>query len=122
MSVRDTDPIPIESARRGGPWLCSNGQCNVSNGDPGQSIVGDEMLRSIKLYTPTLPLPLTIWGRIGPRGERVLDFDPVLLGRRSYAHVCAYKPLVSVSPGAPLAAPPPGAPPQGQPGAPPRRC
>ncbi len=114
MSVRDTNPIPIESARRGGPWLCSTGQCSVANGDPGQSRVGDEMLRSIKLQTPTLPLPLTIWGRIGPRGERVLDFDPVLLGRRSYSHVCAYKPIVSISgaAGAPPAAPPAGAPPE----------
>lgn len=92
MSVRETDPLPIESARRGGRWLCAGGQCSVSNGDPGHSKVGDDMLRSIKLQTPTLPLPITIWGRTDDRGERVLDFDPVLLGRRSYAHVCAYKP------------------------------
>jgi len=115
MSVRDTDPIPIESARRGGPWLCSSGQCNVSNGDPGQSKVGDEMLRSIKLQTPTLPLPLTIWGRVTPQGERVLDFDPVLLGRRSYAHVCAYKPVLSTSPAAGAPPAPPGSPPAGSP-------
>ena len=37
MSVRDTDPLPIESARRGGPWLCSTGQCAVANGDPARA-------------------------------------------------------------------------------------
>ncbi|MFO0756112.1 MAG: hypothetical protein U0359_06455 [Byssovorax sp.] len=94
MSVRDTDPLPIESARRGGPWLCASGQCTAQNGDAGQSVVGDNMLRSIKLQTPTLPLPLTIWGRLDRQGRRVLDFDPVLLDRRSYAHICAYKPIV----------------------------
>lgn len=93
MSVRDTDPIPIESARRGGKWLCSTGQCSTSVGDPGPSKIGDDMLRSIKLQTPTLPLPLTIWGRIDGKGQKVLDFDPVLLGRRSYTHICAYKPV-----------------------------
>lgn len=92
MSVRDTDALPIEAARRGGKWLCSSGQCRVKTETLGQSAVGDDMLRSIKLQAPTLPLPLTIWGRIGPDGKRVLDFDPVLLGRRSYAHVCAYPP------------------------------
>ena len=93
MSVRDTDPIPIETARRGGKWLCSSGQCTVSIGDPGPSKIGDDMLRSIKLQMPRLPLPITIWGRIDQKGQRVLDFDPVLLGRRSYAHIFAYKPV-----------------------------
>jgi hypothetical protein len=95
MSVRDTDPIPIETARRGGKWICSTGQCTASIGDPGPSKIGDEILRSIKLQTPALPLPLTIWGRIDATGQKVLDFDPVLLGRRSYAHVCSYKPVES---------------------------
>ncbi|MEO5730345.1 MAG: hypothetical protein ABI134_14750, partial [Byssovorax sp.] len=88
--------------------LCSNGQCTAQNGDPGQTDVGDGMLRSIKLQTPTLPLPLTIWGRMNEQGHRVLDFDPVLLDRRSYGHVCAYRPLVDGSPpdpGAPKAPP-----------------
>ncbi|HLM73565.1 MAG TPA: hypothetical protein VK459_12760, partial [Polyangiaceae bacterium] len=76
MSVRDTDPIPIETARRGGKWLCSSGQCTVSIGDPGPSKIGDDMLRSIKLQMPRLPLPITIWGRIDQKGQRVLDFDP----------------------------------------------
>lgn len=97
MSVRDTDPVPIETARRGGKWLCSTGQCTMSLGDPGPSKIGDDMLRSIKLQTPALPLPLTIWGRIDNKGQRVLDFDPVLLGRRSYAHIFAYKPVESPS-------------------------
>lgn len=107
MSVRDTDPIPLETARQGGPWLCSGGQCTAQNGDPGQTDVGDSMLRSIKLQTPTLPLPLTIWGRLD-EGHRVLDFDPVLLDRRSYGHVCAYRPLpdsTPTDPSAPRAAP-----------------
>ena len=98
MSVRDTDPIPLETARQGGPWLCANGQCTAQNGDPGQTDVGDSMLRSIKLQTPTLPLPLTIWGRMNEQGRRVLDFDPVLLDRRSYGHVCAYRPLPDSAP------------------------
>ncbi|MDI1435253.1 hypothetical protein [Polyangium sorediatum] len=93
MSVRDTDPVPIETARRGGPWLCSTGQCSTTLGDAGQSRIGDDMLRSIKLQTPTLPLPLTIWGRLDEQGRRTLDFDPVLLGRRDYRHVCAYPPV-----------------------------
>lgn len=93
MSVRDTDPVPIETARRGGHWMCSSGQCMTSSGDPGESRIGNMMLRSIKLQTPTLPLPLTIWGRLNDQGQRVLDFDPVLLSRRDYGHVCAYKPI-----------------------------
>ncbi len=109
MSVRDTDPIPLETARQGGPWLCANGPCTAQNGDPGQTEVGDSMLRSIKLQTPTLPLPLTIWGRLGEHGRRVLDFDPVLLDRRSYGHICAYRPLPdsapTTDPAAPKAAP-----------------
>ncbi len=93
MSVRDTDPVPLETARRGGPWLCSSGQCTTTLGDSGQSRIGDDMLRSIKMQVPTLPLPLTIWGRLDEQGKRVLDFDPVLLGRRDYRHVCAYPPV-----------------------------
>ncbi len=105
MSVRDTDPIPLETARQGGPWLCANGQCTAQNGDPGQTEVGDSMLRSIKLQTPTLPLPLTIWGRMNEHGRRILDFDPVLLDRRSYGHICAYRPLPDSTPTDPAAAP-----------------
>ena len=93
LAIRDVDPVPIETARQGGKWLCSTGQCAASTGETGQSQIGDDMLRSIKLQTPTLPLPLTIWGRYNRRGERVLDFDPVLVGRRSYGHVCSYEPV-----------------------------
>lgn len=93
LAIRDVDPVPIETARQGGKWACSGGQCSATLGDTGQSTIGDEMLRSIKLQTPTLPLPLTIWGRTNRHGERVLDFDPVLIGRRSYQHVCAYEPV-----------------------------
>ncbi len=76
----------------------------------GQSAIGDQMLRSIKLQTPTLPLPLTVWGRLTEDGQRLLDFDPVLLGRRSYRHVCAYRPVAD-APRSPVGAPAaPGAP------------
>ncbi|WP_437274952.1 hypothetical protein WME90_27285 [Sorangium sp. So ce375] len=107
MSVRDADPVPIEAARRGGRWLCSGGGCAAQTGDPGQSPIGDQMLRSIKLQTPTLPLPLTVWGRLTEDGQRLLDFDPVLLGRRSYRHVCAYRPVADAprSPSGAAAAP-----------------
>ncbi|WP_437669843.1 hypothetical protein [Sorangium sp. So ce131] len=113
MSVRDTDPVPIEAARRGGRWLCSDGGCAAQTGDPGQSPIGDQMLRSIKLQTPTLPLPLTVWGRLGEDGQRLLDFDPVLLGRRSYRHVCAYRPVAE--PARAAAGGPAGAPPRSSP-------
>ena len=92
MSVRDTDPVPIERARRGGEWLCTQSSCNAQTGTTTASTQGDSILRSIKIQTPTLPLPVTIWRRI--HGEGKLDFDPVLLGRRSYAHVCSYPPTV----------------------------
>jgi len=93
MSVTNTDPVPIETARRGGPWLCSSGQCSTTLGENGQSKIGDDMLRSIKLQTPTLPLPLTLWGRLDEQGKRTLDFDPMLLTRKSYTNVCSYKPI-----------------------------
>ncbi len=98
MSVHDADPVPIETARRGGPWLCSTGQCAATVGDPGQSKIGDDMLRSIKLQTSSLPLPITIWGRVDDQGKKALDFDPALLGRRSYTNICAYKPVGPVDP------------------------
>lgn len=107
MSVRDIDPLPIETARRGGKWLCSGGGCSAQPGSPGRSAVGDQILRSIKLQTPALPLPLTIWGRQDEHGERLLDFDPVLLGRRSYRHVCAYRPVTQDTAGPADAKPPP---------------
>ncbi|MEZ4311460.1 MAG: hypothetical protein R3F14_25775 [Polyangiaceae bacterium] len=92
VSIRDTDPVPVETARQGGKWVCSGGACSASVGETGQSSIGDEMLRSIKLQTATLPLPLTVWGRTSG-GRRFLDFDPMLIGRRSYAHIAAYPPV-----------------------------
>ncbi len=101
MSVRDgADPIAIERARRGGPWLCSKSPCSAQAGVIGQSRDGDEMLKSIKVQMPTLPVPVTIFRR-RKDGSTKLDFDPMLLGRRSYAHVCAYPPVLSDDPNAP---------------------
>lgn len=92
MSVVNVDPTPVEYARRGGPWVCASG-CRLENGSARETPTGNEMLRSIKLTTPTLPLPITIWGRRGTDGKQTqLFFDPVLIGRRSYQHVCAYRP------------------------------
>lgn len=114
MHVQGTDPRPIEGARRGvRKWACSSG-CSLAlpgeaAGDPAARQVhdslADHMLRSIKLQTPVQPLPLTIWrpepgsaaGALGqpPDAETIgkLLFDPVLLGRRDYRHVCAYPPV-----------------------------
>ena len=93
MSVHNVDPVPVEFARRGGPWLCASG-CRLENVSSRQTDTGDSMLRSIKMQTPTLPLPVTIWGRRGTGKNEVqqLYFDPVLIGRRAYGNVCAYKP------------------------------
>jgi hypothetical protein len=92
MSVRDTDPVPVEAARRGGPWICASGACSATSGEQGASAVGDAMLRSIKLQTASVPLPIVIYGR-SERGKQRLDFDPMLIGRRSYGHVCSYRPI-----------------------------
>jgi hypothetical protein len=102
MHVYGTDPRPLEGARRGArKWICSGG-CELSlPGEDGKtpapeepaggrSVQGDAMLVSIKVQTPTQPLPLTIW-RARDGGE--LLFDATLLGRRSYRHVCAYPPV-----------------------------
>jgi len=93
MSVHNVDPVPVEFARRGGPWLCASG-CRLENVSSRQTDTGDSMLRSIKMQTPTLPLPVTIWGRrgTGKSETQQLYFDPVLIGRRAYGNVCAYKP------------------------------
>ena len=117
MHVHGTDPRPIEGARRGArEWVCSKG-CSLtlpegsaagpSAGTAGaMDNIGDQMLRSIKAQTPVQPLPLTIWRpergsaagvtRLTPSGAVTsgrLLFDPVLLGRRDYGHVCAYAPV-----------------------------
>jgi hypothetical protein len=118
MHVYGTDPRPIEGARRGTrPWICSEG-CDLT-ADAGSSPaattdagthaanIGDWMLRSIKIQTPTQPLPLTIWRPNAKGGVSRTDtfsgatttgqllFDPVLLGRRSYKHVRAYPPVTA---------------------------
>ncbi len=95
MTVRDTSPVPVETARRGGKWLCSNGGCTAKAGSLGRTRVGDAMLRSIKLQAPQQMVPLTLWGRSSANDGGRLYFDPQLLGRRSYAHVCAYRPTDS---------------------------
>jgi hypothetical protein len=97
MTVRDTDPVPVERARRGGKWLCSAGQCGLSLGEQGTSSIGNGMLRSIKLQTPGLPLPVSIFGRV-EGGKQRLDFDPMLIGRRDYRHICTYKPIEAAGP------------------------
>ncbi|RLB54412.1 MAG: hypothetical protein DRI90_20265, partial [Deltaproteobacteria bacterium] len=101
MHVYGTDPRPVEAARRGArEWICSSG-CQLTVGEggaddgasPGQSsTIGDAMLRSIKIQTPTQPLPLTIWRPQGDSGGELL-FDPSVLGRRSFNHICAYSPV-----------------------------
>ncbi|MBI4706284.1 MAG: hypothetical protein HY744_34745 [Deltaproteobacteria bacterium] len=113
MQVYGMDPRQIEAARRGArKWICSSG-CALGQGAPAP--VGDAMLRSIKAQTPTQPLPLTIWRPIRKGGSQDtpsgatttgrLMFDPVLLGRRSYKHVCTYGPVEK--PAAPGEAVPP---------------
>jgi hypothetical protein len=114
MHVKGTDPRPIEGARRGvRRWACSSG-CSLAlpaEAEGGGAVrqahdsLADHMLRSIKLQTPVQPLPLTIWrpnagsaaGALGPGPDTEtlgkLLFDPVLLGRRDYGHVCAYPPV-----------------------------
>ena len=91
MSVRDIDPVPVETARRGGKWICSSG-CSAAIGEQGASSIGNGMLRSIKLQTPSLALPVNIFGR-EEQGQQKLDFDPILVGRRHYGHICGYKPI-----------------------------
>ena len=100
MAVRDADPVPVERARRGGPWLCQKAACSQQAGTLGPSAEGDAMLRSVKIQMPTLPVPVTIWRRL-KSGFGKLDFDPMVLGRRSYSHVCAYPPTVSDDASAP---------------------
>jgi hypothetical protein len=95
MQVHGTDPRPVEGARRGArKWVCSAGcELALPGDDPNGAPVdtrSDDMLVSIKVQTPTQPLPLTIWR---PRNGGELLFDASLLGRRSYRHVCAYPPV-----------------------------
>ncbi|MBI4956967.1 MAG: hypothetical protein HY908_33440 [Myxococcales bacterium] len=128
MQVQGVDPMVIEGARRGArEWVCSQG-CSLSDAkaigteteapQSGQVEPGDAMLVSIKAQTPTLPLPITIWRPIAVQGKGApntpsrassqgrLLFDPGLLGRRPYSHVCSYPPVDQpVAPGTVLKLP-----------------
>lgn len=92
LSIRDIDPVPVETARRGGPWLCSGGKCGTESKAMGASSIGNRMLRSIKLQTPALPVPVSIFAR-GEGDKGVLLFDPKLMGQRHFGHICSYKPI-----------------------------
>jgi len=91
MSVYTTDPVPIERARRGGSWLCKDKACSSAFETTGNSPRGNRMLKSIKVRTPGMPMPVTIWRRTEKKTQ--LDFDPGMLSQFSYNHVCAYAPL-----------------------------
>jgi hypothetical protein len=99
MQVIGTDATPIEAARRGARrWICSSG-CTLSL--PQESVpdaIANDLLQSIKLQTPTNPLPLTIWHPVGEPGQPgsaggKLLFDPRLMGRRDYQDRCAFAPV-----------------------------
>lgn len=106
MHVYGTDQRKVENARRGvQPWICSKG-CSLQEPTPATPgaasqlpaarTIADRMLRSIKISTPRHPLPLLIWRPSSPGSPNTsgtLLFDPKLLGRRSYRHVCAYPPV-----------------------------
>ena len=101
LSIRDIDPVPVETARRGGSWLCSGGKCGTESKAMGASAIGNKMLRSIKLQTPALPVPVSIFARSeGDRG--VLLFDPKLMGQRHFGHICSYKPIEGDDGSAPM--------------------
>ncbi|MBM4358216.1 MAG: hypothetical protein FJ096_08895 [Deltaproteobacteria bacterium] len=99
LQVIGTDATPIEAARRGAKrWICSSG-CTLSMPQDGApETVANEILQSIKLQTPTNPLPLTLWhptsdaGQPGSLGGKLL-FDPRLMGRRDYQDRCAFAPV-----------------------------
>ena len=101
MSVHNVDAVAVERARRGGDWLCSKNKCNAMPGVAGETKEGNAMLRSIKVQTPAMPVPVTIWRRTSTDPEGRLDFDPSLLTQRSYKHVCAYPPVESSDPKVP---------------------
>ena len=96
MQVFGTDPAPIEAARRGARrWLCSTGCAMNQPEDSTPEPIANDILVSIKLQTPTNPLPLTIWqpSETSPGGK--LMFDPRLMGNRSYQDSCAFAPVTS---------------------------
>lgn len=107
MNVRNTDMVPIERARRGGPWACNgNTPCTAEGESQSEEKGKAGMLQSIKVQGPTLPLPVTIWG------DDQLYFNPSLLDFKDYKWIAAYPPVVDdkTNPTTPSedGAPPPG--------------
>ncbi|MFO0617706.1 MAG: hypothetical protein U0414_34245 [Polyangiaceae bacterium] len=94
MNVRNTDAIPIERARRGGPWACKTGSPCTAEGESQQEKGKKGILQSIKVQGPTLPLPVTIWGRPDEDSDGILFFNPTLLDFKDYKWIAAYKPVI----------------------------
>lgn len=112
MHVYGVDPSPIEAARRDAPgsWGCrpASGEspCQAELPEPDNKGIGDSMLLSIGLSSPTSPLPIPIWTR-GEGGDGVLLYNPILIGR-STPKVTVFGPVTS-SPAPTRAAPAPSA-------------
>ena len=120
MHVYGTEPGPVEAARadRPGSWVCrGEGRCDISPPQPDVEGVGDRILVSIGLASPTSPLPIPIWTR-DSNGDGVLLFNPILMGRASYDTVRTFPPIIQaaqpgssatspVAPPAPVASPAP---------------
>lgn len=95
MNVRNTDMVPIERARRGGDWACKAGSPCTADGEASSTEKGKSgMLQSIKVQGPTLPLPVTIWGKGGDGSDGELFFNPTLLDFKNYAWIAAYPPVI----------------------------
>lgn len=96
MNVRNTDMVPIERARRGGEWACKAGSPCKAEGESSSQEKGKAgMLQSIKVQGPTLPLPVTIWGRLSQDDSQGrLFFNPTLLDFKDYKWIAAYPPVV----------------------------
>lgn len=111
MGVRNMDAVPFERARRGGRWLCqSKGSCSAKPGTAGETREGNGILKSIKVRTPAMPVPVTIWRRVGRQDSNgistwdngKLDFDPGMLAQWNYTHLCSYPAVESADPAAPV--------------------
>lgn len=95
---RDTDPVPVERARRGGKWLCSAGQCGLSLGEQGTSSIGNGMLRSIRLQTPGLPLPVSILGAWRAENSASISIPCSSVGATTATSARTGKPIEAVGP------------------------
>lgn len=111
MGVRNMDAVAFERARRGGRWLCqAKGSCSAMPGTAGETREGNGILKSIKVRTPAMPVPVTIWRRVGRQDANgistwdngKLDFDPGMLAQWTYTHLCSYPPVESADPTAPV--------------------